>query len=80
DLLETGDADLSGVAVTVLDEADHMAELGFMEAVGSILDAIPADGQRLLFSATLDGAVNKLVRRYMHEPVTHEVDPDKRSV
>lgn len=80
DLLETGDADLSGVAVTVLDEADHMAELGFMEAVGSILDAIPADGQRLLFSATLDGAVNKLVRRYMHEPVTHEVDPDKGSV
>ncbi|MES5982843.1 DEAD/DEAH box helicase [Cutibacterium acnes] len=80
DLLETGDADLSGVAVTVLDEADHMAELGFMEAVGSILDAIPADGQRLLFSATLDGAVNKLVRRYMHEPVIHEVDPDKGSV
>ncbi|WP_253693293.1 DEAD/DEAH box helicase [Cutibacterium modestum] len=80
DLLETGDADLSGIAVTVLDEADHMAELGFMEAVGSILDAVPEDGQRLLFSATLDGAVNKLVKRYMHDPVTHEVDSDKGSV
>ena len=80
DLLETGDADLSGVTVTVLDEADHMAELGFMEAVGSILDAVPSEGQRLLFSATLDGAVNKLVKRYMHDPVTHEIDPDKGSV
>lgn len=80
DLLETGDADLSGTVVTVLDEADHMAELGFMEAVGAILDAVPADGQRLLFSATLDGAVNKLVKRYMHEPVTHEVDSDTGSV
>lgn len=80
DLLETGDADLSGVTVTVLDEADHMADLGFMEAVGAILDAVPAEGQRLLFSATLDGAVNKLVKRYMHDPVTHEIDPDKGSV
>lgn len=80
DLLETGDADLSGIVTTVLDEADHMAELGFMEAVGSILDAVPPEGQRLLFSATLDGAVNKLVRTYMHEPVTHEIDPGKGSV
>ncbi|MDO4413161.1 DEAD/DEAH box helicase [Cutibacterium sp.] len=80
DLLETGDADLSGITVTVLDEADHMAELGFMEAVGSILDAVPAEGQRLLFSATLDSAVNKLVKRYMHDPVIHEIDSDKGSV
>lgn len=80
DLLETGDADLSGVEVTVLDEADHMADLGFMEAVGAILDAVPEDGQRLLFSATLDDAVSAVVKRYLHDPVTHEVDPERGAV
>ena len=79
DLLETGDADLSGVQMTVLDEADHMADLGFMQAVGAILDAV-GQGQKLLFSATLDGAVNKLVRTYMNDPVTHEIDPERGSV
>ncbi len=80
DLLETGDADLSGIEVVVLDEADHMADLGFMPAVSAILDAVPAEGQRLLFSATLDEAVNKLVKKYLHDPVTHEIDPEKGSV
>src|SRR5699024_7714714 len=66
DLLEQGAADLSQVQVSILDEADHMSELGFMEPVRTILDATPAEGQRLLFSATLDGAVDQLVRRYLH--------------
>lgn len=57
-----------------------MADLGFMEAVTTILDATPADGQRLLFSATLDRGVDRLVQRYLTDPVTHEVDSAKASV
>jgi superfamily II DNA/RNA helicase len=63
------------VQITVLDEADHMCDLGFMPAVSALLDQIPNDGQRMLFSATLDGDVDKLVRRYLHNPVTHSVAP-----
>ena len=70
DLMEQGAADLSRVEITVLDEADHMADLGFLPAMIQILDAVPAGGQRLLFSATLDGAVDRLVRRYLTDPVT----------
>jgi len=80
DLLEQGAVDLSQVIVTVLDEADHMADLGFMPAVTTLLDAVSAEGQRLLFSATLDGAVDKLVRRYLHDPMTHEVDENRASI
>lgn len=80
DLIEQGAADLSTVQVTVLDEADHMAELGFWDAVTTIVDATPAGGQRLLFSATLDEAIDRLVQRYLHRPVTHEVDPGTASV
>uniref|UniRef100_UPI001944C14A DEAD/DEAH box helicase n=1 Tax=Aestuariimicrobium ganziense TaxID=2773677 RepID=UPI001944C14A len=80
DLLEQGVADLSKVQVTVLDEADHMADLGFMPAVTTLLDAVPTDGQRMLFSATLDGAVDRLVRRYLHDPSLHEVDSSKAAV
>ena len=54
--------DLTRIEVVVLDEADHMADLGFMPAVTQILDTVPAGGQRMLFSATLDGAVDRLVR------------------
>ncbi|HSN42718.1 MAG TPA: DEAD/DEAH box helicase [Propionibacteriaceae bacterium] len=79
DLLEQGAVDLSQVMVTVLDEADHMADLGFMPAVTTLLDAV-GDGQRMLFSATLDGAVDRLVRRYLHDPVTHEVDTSRAAV
>lgn len=75
DLMEQGAADLSRVEITVLDEADHMADLGFLPAMVQILDAIPAGGQRLLFSATLDGAVDRLVRKYLTDPARHEVDP-----
>lgn len=81
DLIEQGAADLSQVEITVLDEADHMADMGFLTEVTSILDATPEEGgQRLLFSATLDRAVGSLVRTYLKDPVTHEVDSEKASV
>ncbi|CAA9415681.1 MAG: ATP-dependent RNA helicase [uncultured Propionibacteriaceae bacterium] len=80
DLLEQGVVDLSRVEVTVLDEADHMADLGFMPAVTTILDSIPEGGQRMLFSATLDRAVDRLVRQYLKDPVTHEVDSGQATV
>lgn len=66
---------LDDVAITVLDEADHMADLGFLPGVTRILSATPAGGQRLLFSATLDNGVDKLVRRFLTDPVSHSVDP-----
>jgi superfamily II DNA/RNA helicase len=74
DHVETGHADLSAVEITVLDEADHMADLGFLPVVKRLLDKTPAKGQRMLFSATLDGGVDTIVRRYLREPVTHSVD------
>ncbi len=80
DLMERGAADLSAVRITVLDEADHMADLGFLPAVTTVLDTVPADGQRLLFSATLDNAIGHLVRTYLTDPVTHEVDNGQASV
>jgi superfamily II DNA/RNA helicase len=64
------------VEVTVLDEADHMADLGFLPAVKRLLDQTPANGQRLLFSATLDNGIDVLVRRYLTNPVVHSVDPE----
>jgi superfamily II DNA/RNA helicase len=75
DLIERGACSLQDVRITVLDEADHMCDLGFLPAVSALLDQIPSDGQRLLFSATLDGDVDKLVRKYLHDPVTHSVAP-----
>ena len=74
DLLRSQACRLGDVQITVLDEADHMADLGFLPAVRRILDQTPADAQRLLFSATLDAAVDVLVRRYLSEPAVHEVD------
>jgi len=65
---------LDAVEITVLDEADHMADLGFLPGVTRILNATPAVGQRMLFSATLDNGVDKLVTRFLNDPVTHEVD------
>jgi superfamily II DNA/RNA helicase len=67
-------ARLDAVEITVLDEADHMAELGFLPAVRRLLELTPRSGQRMLFSATLDAAVDVLVRRYLVKPVTHSVD------
>ncbi len=74
DHVQTGHADLSTVEITVLDEADHMADLGFLPVVRRLLDKTPANGQRLLFSATLDAGVDVLVKRFLHDPVTHSVD------
>jgi superfamily II DNA/RNA helicase len=75
DLLGQGACSLDAVAITVLDEADHMADMGFLPAVTSLLDRVPAGGQRLLFSATLDSQVDTLVRRYLTDPVRHTVAP-----
>ncbi len=80
DLMEQRAVDLGRVEITVLDEADHMADLGFMPAVTQILDAVPAGGQRMLFSATLDRAIDRLVKQYLDSPLTHEVDSDQASV
>jgi len=75
DLLGQGLCDLSGVEITILDEADHMADLGFLPAVRRLLDRTPKVGQRMLFSATLDNGVDVLVKRYLDRPTTHSVDP-----
>lgn len=80
DLLTQGSADLSDVTITALDEADHMADMGFLPQVTKLLDRTPRDGQRLLFSATLDGEVDKLVKRYLRSPVTHSTAPPSASV
>ncbi|MEV4708578.1 DEAD/DEAH box helicase [Actinoplanes sp. NPDC049316] len=74
DHLRSGHASLDAVEITVLDEADHMADLGFLPVVRRLMDATPRDGQRMLFSATLDGGVDVLVQRFMRKPVTHHVD------
>jgi len=75
DLIEQGHCHLGDVEISVLDEADHMADLGFLPAVRRLLDATPAGGQRMLFSATLDGAVDVLARRFLVSPARHAVDP-----
>ncbi|MGH3856359.1 MAG: DEAD/DEAH box helicase [Pseudonocardiaceae bacterium] len=75
DLIGQGHIHLDAVEVTVLDEADHLADLGFLPAVRRLLDRTPAGTQRLLFSATLDGAVDAVVRRYLSDPVVHSADP-----
>ncbi|WP_245554015.1 DEAD/DEAH box helicase, partial [Nocardia takedensis] len=80
DLIAQRSADLSDVRVTALDEADHMADMGFLPQVVKLLDRTPKDGQRLLFSATLDGDVDKLVKRYLRDPVTHSTAPPSASV
>ena len=73
DLIEQGRLDLSEVFVTVLDEADHMCDLGFLEPVQRILESTKKGGQKLLFSATLDKGVATLVKQFLKEPAVHEV-------
>jgi superfamily II DNA/RNA helicase len=75
DHARNGHVDLRGVEITVLDEADHMADLGFLPTVRWLLDQTPRTGQRMLFSATLDSDVDVLARRYLREPVAHDADP-----
>jgi superfamily II DNA/RNA helicase len=82
DLIERGDVRLDQVRCVVLDEADRMADMGFMPAVKRLLDQTPSNRQTVLFSATLDGDVAKLTERYQNDPVRHEVGsetPDVRS-
>ncbi|MGE7435896.1 DEAD/DEAH box helicase [Kitasatospora sp. NPDC001175] len=80
DLINRGSAKLDDVQVAVLDEADQMADMGFLPEVTEILDQVPAGGQRLLFSATLENEIDTLVKRYLNDPVTHEVDPSAGAV
>ena len=75
DLIEQGHCHLGDVEISVLDEADHMADLGFLPVVRRLLDMTPPGGQRMLFSATLDAAVDVLARRFMNRPAHHDVGP-----
>jgi superfamily II DNA/RNA helicase len=80
DLLERNEISVADVKFVVLDEADQMADMGFLPQVERILCNVEGQAQTLLFSATLDGAVGELVRRYQHEPVRHEIVSDEASV
>ncbi|MBB5116132.1 DEAD/DEAH box helicase [Micromonospora echinospora] len=80
DLIDRGDARLDQVTITVLDEADQMADMGFLPQVTKLLEQVAPGGQRMLFSATLDGGVDRLVRRFLANPVTHSVDPGTATV
>ncbi|MCY0951110.1 DEAD/DEAH box helicase [Streptomyces sp. H27-S2] len=80
DLIERGDADLSQVEITVLDEADQMTDMGFMPQVTALLKQVRSDGQRMLFSATLDKNIDKLVKMFLTDPVGHSVDPSAGAV
>jgi superfamily II DNA/RNA helicase len=80
DLLNKGEVQLDQLEITVLDEADQMADMGFLPVVQEILDQAKQGGQRLLFSATLDRGVDALVRRYLNNPKTHSLQNDRASV
>ncbi|WP_369379774.1 DEAD/DEAH box helicase [Streptomyces sp. cg36] len=80
DLIDRGDCDLGRVRVTVLDEADQMADMGFMPQVTALLKQVEPDGQRMLFSATLDKNIDRLVRMFLTDPVVHSVDPSAGAV
>ncbi|MFF5337668.1 DEAD/DEAH box helicase [Streptomyces sp. NPDC013181] len=80
DLIERGDCRLDQVAITVLDEADQMADMGFMPQVTALLKQVEPDGQRMLFSATLDKNIDRLVRMFLTDPVVHSVDPSAGAV
>ncbi|MET9700541.1 DEAD/DEAH box helicase [Streptomyces sp. NPDC006529] len=80
DLIERGDATLGQVSITVLDEADQMTDMGFMPQVTALLKQVEPGGQRMLFSATLDKNVDKLVKMFLDDPVSHSVDPSAGAV
>ncbi|MER7108025.1 DEAD/DEAH box helicase [Streptomyces sp. NPDC000229] len=80
DIINRGACSLEAVKIAVLDEADQMADLGFMPEVTELLDQVPAGGQRLLFSATMENEIATLVKRYLTDPVVHEVDSAQGNV
>ncbi|MFF0745602.1 DEAD/DEAH box helicase [Streptomyces sp. NPDC004111] len=80
DIINRGAASLENVEIAVLDEADQMSDLGFLPEVTELLDQVPAGGQRMLFSATMENEINTLVKRYLKDPVTHEVDSAQGNV
>ncbi|GAA2407314.1 hypothetical protein GCM10010420_39240 [Streptomyces glaucosporus] len=80
DLINRGSCSLDDVRIAVLDEADQMADLGFLPEVTELLDQLPEGGQRMLFSATLENEIDTLVRRYLADPVSHEVDAAQGAV
>ncbi len=80
DLIDRGECSLDRIRITVVDEADQMCDLGFLPDVTALLAQTPAVGQRMLFSATLDKDVDSLVKQFMTDPITHEVDPAESSV
>jgi len=80
DLMERGAVQLLDISIMILDEADHMADMGFLPEITEILDALPEGGQRLLFSATLDRGVDAVVKRYLTDAVTHSTDDATASV
>jgi len=80
DLMERNEIDLSDVTIVAIDEADQMADMGFLPQVRRIMREVPKEHQTLLFSATLDGQVASLVSAYMNDPVRHEVETDTKTV
>ncbi|TDC10502.1 DEAD/DEAH box helicase [Streptomyces sp. 8K308] len=80
DVIARGACSLDDVEIAVLDEADQMADLGFLPEVTELLDQVPPGGQRMLFSATLEHEIDTLVKRYLVEPVSHEVDAAQGAV
>ncbi|MFC8955515.1 DEAD/DEAH box helicase [Streptomyces sp. NPDC057101] len=80
DIINRGACSLEQVTIAVLDEADQMADLGFLPEVTELLDQIPGGGQRMLFSATMENEIGTLVKRYLTDPVTHEVDSAQGNV
>ncbi|WP_121747864.1 DEAD/DEAH box helicase [Streptomyces sp. E2N166] len=80
DIIKRGACSLENVQIAVLDEADQMSDLGFMPEVTELLDQVPAGGQRMLFSATMENEIKTLVDRYLNNPVSHEVDAAQGAV
>ncbi|CAL9486893.1 ATP-dependent RNA helicase DeaD [Streptomyces sp. enrichment culture] len=80
DIINRGACSLENVQITVLDEADQMSDLGFLPEVTELLDQVPAGGQRMLFSATMENEIKTLVDRYLTDPATHEVDAAQGAV
>ena len=80
DLVERGDCVLDEVRITVLDEADQMTDMGFLPQITALIQQVEPDGQRMLFSATLDKNIDRLVQLFLTDPVVHSVDPSAGAV